>query len=146
MHYTGHSWPCHWLFPHAFKKRHFGISENCTPKWIPWEKNVLAMFLYIGRESMAFKSNHFPHNSMEKSHQSSKIEAEDFRFLRTEFDTLLSPLCCLLLHFLKNFPYSAINIIWNDILMKAFYIRLCPLTRQRKTTHYYNNVIIQYTF
>lgn len=49
-------------------------------------------FSPLAHEWMSHKSTRSPHHGMEKSHQSSKIEAEDFKFLRTEFDCLFNSL------------------------------------------------------
>lgn len=46
-------------------------------------------FSPLAHEGMPCKSSHSPGHGVEKSHKRSKIEAEDFKFLRTDFDHLI---------------------------------------------------------
>lgn len=132
MYYTGHSPLCH------LRKGISGSLRTVSVNEAHWERMCWPCFSPLAYAWMSHKSTRSPHHCMEKSHQSSKIEAEDFKFLRTEFDCLFNFLMLfslVLSPFKFYFSYFAtIKSCETIILVKAFHIRLCPLTVQGKTT------------
>lgn len=82
-----------------------------------WERMRWPCFSPLAHEWTSQKLTRSSHNCMEKSHRSSKLEAEDFRLLKAESVDLIF-LCCFLLHLFLFKGFSHILplsiIAWND--------------------------------